>query len=88
MEGICFVFPVSLCLTSVCMAVPDPPQGLQLSCDNAEDGTVRCSWNPPDKTHGLVREYIVRKMSSVLYSIYQNAYLHLTGCVCCAGGVQ
>jgi len=44
------------------MAVPDPPQGLQLSCDNAEDGTVLCSWNPPDKTHGLVREYIVRKM--------------------------
>ncbi|XDV32386.1 hypothetical protein PO909_003231 [Leuciscus waleckii] len=39
--------------------LPDPPQGLQLSCDNAEDGTVRCSWNPPDKTHGLVREYIV-----------------------------
>lgn len=43
------------------MAVPDPPQHLQLSIDNAEDGTVLCSWNPPDKAHGLIREYIVRK---------------------------
>ncbi|XP_048015876.1 sortilin-related receptor [Megalobrama amblycephala] len=39
--------------------LPDPPQHLQLSCDNAEDGTVLCSWNPPDKAHGLIREYIV-----------------------------
>ncbi|KAL0174345.1 hypothetical protein M9458_030313, partial [Cirrhinus mrigala] len=39
--------------------LPDPPQNLQLSSDNAEDGTVLCSWNPPDKTHGLIREYIV-----------------------------
>ncbi|XP_073673926.1 sortilin-related receptor [Garra rufa] len=39
--------------------LPDPPQNLQLSSDNAEDGTVLCSWSPPDKTHGLIREYIV-----------------------------
>uniref|UniRef100_A0A673K6R7 Sortilin-related receptor n=1 Tax=Sinocyclocheilus rhinocerous TaxID=307959 RepID=A0A673K6R7_9TELE len=39
--------------------LPDPPQNLQLSSDNAEDGTVLCSWNPPDKAHGLIREYIV-----------------------------
>ncbi|XP_051965527.1 sortilin-related receptor-like [Xyrauchen texanus] len=39
--------------------LPDPPQGLQLSCGNEQDGTVLCSWSPPDKAHGLVREYIV-----------------------------
>uniref|UniRef100_A0A3P8V3B2 Sortilin-related receptor n=1 Tax=Cynoglossus semilaevis TaxID=244447 RepID=A0A3P8V3B2_CYNSE len=39
--------------------VPDPPQNLQLSCDNSEDGTVQVSWTPPDKGHGLVRVYIV-----------------------------
>ncbi|XP_016368987.1 sortilin-related receptor-like [Sinocyclocheilus rhinocerous] len=39
--------------------LPDPPQNLQLSSDNAEDGTVLCSWSPPDKAHGLIREYIV-----------------------------
>lgn len=44
---------------SVCPAVPDPPRNLQLSCDNGEDGTVEVSWSPPDKGHGLIREYIV-----------------------------
>ncbi|XP_056330271.1 sortilin-related receptor isoform X2 [Danio aesculapii] len=39
--------------------LPDPPQSLQLSCDKADDGTVLCSWSPPDKTHGHIREYIV-----------------------------
>ncbi|XP_039986583.1 sortilin-related receptor isoform X1 [Xiphias gladius] len=39
--------------------VPDPPRNLQLSCDNGEDGTVEVSWSPPDKGHGLIREYIV-----------------------------
>ncbi|XP_035241564.1 sortilin-related receptor-like [Anguilla anguilla] len=39
--------------------LPDPPRDLQLSCDNGEDGTVVCSWNPPDKAHGLIREYLV-----------------------------
>uniref|UniRef100_A0A8B9H7G1 Sortilin-related receptor, L(DLR class) A repeats containing n=1 Tax=Astyanax mexicanus TaxID=7994 RepID=A0A8B9H7G1_ASTMX len=39
--------------------LPDPPQGLQLGCDKGEDGTVLCSWSPPDNTHGLIREYIV-----------------------------
>nr|XP_040048113.1 sortilin-related receptor [Gasterosteus aculeatus aculeatus] len=39
--------------------LPDPPRNLQLSCDNGEDGTVEASWSPPDKGHGLVREYIV-----------------------------
>uniref|UniRef100_A0AAQ5YBJ5 Fibronectin type-III domain-containing protein n=1 Tax=Amphiprion ocellaris TaxID=80972 RepID=A0AAQ5YBJ5_AMPOC len=39
--------------------LPDPPRNLQLSCDNGEDGTVEVSWNPPDKGHGLIREYIV-----------------------------
>uniref|UniRef100_A0AAR2KSS9 Fibronectin type-III domain-containing protein n=1 Tax=Pygocentrus nattereri TaxID=42514 RepID=A0AAR2KSS9_PYGNA len=39
--------------------LPDPPQALQLSCDKAEDGTVLCSWSPPDNSHGLIREYIV-----------------------------
>ncbi|XP_036392634.1 sortilin-related receptor-like isoform X1 [Megalops cyprinoides] len=39
--------------------LPDPPRDLQLSCDKGEDGTVVCSWNPPDKAHGLIREYIV-----------------------------
>lgn len=40
-------------------AVPDPPRNLQLSCDNGEDGKVQVSWSPPDKGHGLIREYIV-----------------------------
>ncbi|KAM6959084.1 sortilin-related receptor [Aplochiton taeniatus] len=39
--------------------LPDPPRNLQLLCDNVEDGTVEASWSPPDKAHGLVREYIV-----------------------------
>ncbi|KAL0973055.1 hypothetical protein UPYG_G00198300 [Umbra pygmaea] len=39
--------------------LPDPPRNLQLSCDDREDGTVEVSWNTPDKTHGLIREYIV-----------------------------
>ncbi|XP_069003442.1 sortilin-related receptor isoform X1 [Embiotoca jacksoni] len=39
--------------------LPDPPRNLQLTCDNGEDGTVEVSWNPPDKGHGLIREYIV-----------------------------
>uniref|UniRef100_A0A8C6SI35 Sortilin-related receptor, L(DLR class) A repeats containing n=1 Tax=Neogobius melanostomus TaxID=47308 RepID=A0A8C6SI35_9GOBI len=39
--------------------LPDPPRNLQLSCGNREDGTVEVSWNPPDKSHGLIREYIV-----------------------------
>ncbi|KAK7883186.1 hypothetical protein WMY93_029360 [Mugilogobius chulae] len=39
--------------------LPDPPRNLQLSCGNREDGTVEVSWSPPDKSHGLVREYIV-----------------------------
>ncbi|KAK0145654.1 Sortilin-related receptor [Merluccius polli] len=39
--------------------VPDPPRNLQLTCDNWEDGTVDVSWSPPDKAHGLIREYIV-----------------------------
>lgn len=39
--------------------LPDPPRNLQLTCDNREDGTVEVSWNPPDKAHGLIREYIV-----------------------------
>ncbi|KAJ8397179.1 hypothetical protein AAFF_G00440130 [Aldrovandia affinis] len=39
--------------------LPDPPRDLQLSCDSGEDGTVICSWNPPDKAHGLIREYLV-----------------------------
>ncbi|KAG7237028.1 hypothetical protein INR49_032873 [Caranx melampygus] len=36
-----------------------PPRNLQLSCDNGEDWTVEVSWSPPDKGHGLIREYIV-----------------------------
>ncbi|XP_029922532.1 sortilin-related receptor isoform X2 [Myripristis murdjan] len=44
--------------------LPDPPRNLQLSCDNAEDGTVEASWSPPDKAHGLVREYIVEYSES------------------------
>ncbi|KAG7282266.1 hypothetical protein CRUP_033793 [Coryphaenoides rupestris] len=40
--------------------VPDPPRNLQLVCDNWEDGTVDVSWSPPDKAHGLIREYIVQ----------------------------
>lgn len=39
--------------------MPDPPRNLQLSCDHGEDGKVEVSWSPPDKAHGLVREYIV-----------------------------
>uniref|UniRef100_A0A8C9U7N9 Sortilin related receptor 1 n=1 Tax=Scleropages formosus TaxID=113540 RepID=A0A8C9U7N9_SCLFO len=39
--------------------LPDPPRHLQLSCDNSQDGTVVCSWQPPDQAHGLIREYIV-----------------------------
>ncbi|KAJ3591191.1 hypothetical protein NHX12_009138 [Muraenolepis orangiensis] len=39
--------------------VPDPPRNLQLTCDNWEDGRVDVSWSPPDKAHGLIREYIV-----------------------------
>uniref|UniRef100_A0A4W4GF62 Sortilin-related receptor n=1 Tax=Electrophorus electricus TaxID=8005 RepID=A0A4W4GF62_ELEEL len=39
--------------------LPDPPQSLQLSCGNSEDGMVLCSWSPPDHAHGLVRQYIV-----------------------------
>ncbi|XP_029027892.1 sortilin-related receptor isoform X2 [Betta splendens] len=40
-------------------AVPDPPNKLQLSCDNSEDGKVEVSWSPPDKGHGLIREYVI-----------------------------
>lgn len=40
--------------------VPDPPTNLQLSCLNKEDGTVKVSWDPPSRGHGLIREYIVR----------------------------
>lgn len=43
----------------MCPKVPDPPRNLQLSCDHGEDGKVEVSWSPPDKTHGLIREYIV-----------------------------
>lgn len=44
----------------VCFLVPDPPRNLQLSCDNnGVDGTVVVSWSPPDKSNGLIREYIV-----------------------------
>lgn len=49
---------------SVCPAVPDPPRNLQLSCDHGEDGKVEVSWSPPDKGHGLIREYIVSSFSS------------------------
>lgn len=49
----------SFVMMNVCAAVPDPPRNLQLSCDNGEDGTVEVSWSPPDKGHGLIREYIV-----------------------------
>lgn len=67
----------------VCVAVPDPPQNLQLNSDNAEDGTVLCSWNPPDKAHGLVREYIVSEKPLVLYSIYQHILVsNQLMCVC------
>lgn len=52
---------VCVCL---CVSVPDPPQALQLSCDNAEDGTVLCSWTPPANAHGFIREYIVRFLPS------------------------
>lgn len=41
------------------VAVPDPPTHLQLASDSKEDGTVVCSWGPPDNAHGLIREYIV-----------------------------
>ncbi|XP_036379298.1 sortilin-related receptor-like [Megalops cyprinoides] len=44
--------------------LPDPPRDLQLSPDKGEDGTVVCSWNPPDKAHGLIREYIVEYSES------------------------
>ena len=43
----------------MCPKVPDPPANLQLSCDHGEDGKVDVSWSPPNKAHGLVREYIV-----------------------------
>ncbi|XP_061574688.1 sortilin-related receptor isoform X2 [Cololabis saira] len=39
--------------------LPDPPGNLQLSCNHREDGMVLVSWSPPDKAHGLIREYIV-----------------------------
>ncbi|RVE64659.1 hypothetical protein OJAV_G00128190 [Oryzias javanicus] len=39
--------------------LPDPPTNLQLSCLNEEDGTVKVSWDPPSRGHGLIREYIV-----------------------------
>lgn len=48
-----------MCSICVCCTVPDPPRNLQLSCDNSEDGKVEVSWSPPDKAHGLVREYLV-----------------------------
>uniref|UniRef100_A0A3Q3EAT1 Sortilin-related receptor n=1 Tax=Labrus bergylta TaxID=56723 RepID=A0A3Q3EAT1_9LABR len=44
--------------------LPDPPRNLQLSCDNDEDGKVQVSWSPPDKGHGLIREYIVAAVTS------------------------
>ncbi|KAM7399797.1 hypothetical protein PAMP_019041 [Pampus punctatissimus] len=44
--------------------LPDPPRNLQLSCDKGEDGTVEVSWSPPDKAHGLIREYIVAAVTS------------------------
>ncbi|KAJ8343111.1 hypothetical protein SKAU_G00330390 [Synaphobranchus kaupii] len=44
--------------------LPDPPRALQLSYDKGEDGTVVCSWSPPDNTHGLIREYIVEYSES------------------------
>ncbi|XP_039862395.1 sortilin-related receptor isoform X1 [Simochromis diagramma] len=48
--------------------LPDPPRNLQLSCDNnGVDGTVVVSWSPPDKSNGLIREYIVE------YSVFQSA---------------
>lgn len=50
-----------VCVCVCVSSVPDPPQNLQLSCDNSEDGTVQVSWTPPDKGHGLVRVYIVSK---------------------------
>uniref|UniRef100_A0A672I1X7 Fibronectin type-III domain-containing protein n=1 Tax=Salarias fasciatus TaxID=181472 RepID=A0A672I1X7_SALFA len=46
--------------------LPDPPRNLQLSCDNAEEGAVQVSWNPPDKGHGLIREYIVEYSEGLL----------------------
>ncbi|KAJ8276085.1 hypothetical protein COCON_G00078370 [Conger conger] len=44
--------------------LPDPPTHLQLSADRKEDGTVVCSWSPPDHAHGLIREYIVEYSES------------------------
>ncbi|XP_035288047.1 sortilin-related receptor-like isoform X1 [Anguilla anguilla] len=44
--------------------LPDPPTHLQLSSDRGEDGTVVCSWSPPDNAHGLIREYIVEYSES------------------------
>ncbi|XP_048838564.1 LOW QUALITY PROTEIN: sortilin-related receptor [Brienomyrus brachyistius] len=43
--------------------LPDPPRDLQLSCDLSKEGTVLCSWQPPDPTHGLIREYIVEYLA-------------------------
>lgn len=62
---------------SVCSAVPDPPRNLQLSCDHGEDGKVEVSWNPPDKGHGLIREYIVSSFSSASQTA-SNLPVHLT----------
>ncbi|XP_042370741.1 sortilin-related receptor-like [Plectropomus leopardus] len=50
--------------------LPDPPRNLQLSCDNGEDGTVEVSWSPPDKGHGLIREYIVSFHLDNNYTFY------------------
>lgn len=62
---------------SVCPAVPDPPRNLQLSCDHGEDGKVEVSWSPPDKGHGLIREYIVSSFSSASRAA-SNPPVHLT----------
>ncbi|KAJ8266258.1 hypothetical protein GJAV_G00128370 [Gymnothorax javanicus] len=48
--------------------LPGPPTHLQLSSDNKEDGSVVCSWSPPDNAHGLIREYIVEYSDSAEWS--------------------
>lgn len=50
-----------------CFLVPDAPRNLQLSLNSEEEGVILGHWAPPVHTHGLIREYIVSTVRTVVW---------------------
>lgn len=70
--------PSNLNIASVCSLVPDAPRNLQLSLNSEEEGVILGHWAPPVHTHGLIREYIV---STVRTLVLVSESFRSLGCV-------